>query len=1117
MTVAAALVAFAAGPARAQLGTLASPGPLSKAHASLEGLSKCQSCHEPGRQVTAAKCLACHAPIAARIAQKKGVHRDVGGECARCHVEHNGVDAELRPIDLKAFDHRAETGFALDGRHAGVACARCHATRSFLKASPACASCHADPHKGTLGPTCSTCHSTDVPFKQAAQQFDHSRAAFPLTGRHQQVACAKCHVNGRFRGIAFSSCASCHAEPHAKKFGADCAACHTTSQWKTLKVDHAKTGFPLVGRHQDVPCARCHVQPAGKVHLKFAKCSDCHTDPHKGRFKAGCESCHKESGFSNTPFDHAARTTFALTGKHATLECVKCHKGIAPKVVGTARVIDFGGAKTDCAACHGDPHKGELGTACATCHGTESFQLTAFTHPRTPEFYAGEHAKVPCAGCHARAPVAPTRTGAPAAGMTFKNVPTACASCHTDVHLGQLGAACERCHAITAPKFAAVGFSHDRAGFVLTGRHQQVACEKCHVTVTAGFPAGPGQARRYKGLGTDCASCHKDVHLGQLGTRCAACHTTAAFAVPKYTHATLQGFFVGAHAGLECVQCHKKEEGAFPAGRGIAVRFVVGKDCTSCHKDAHSGAMGPDCASCHTPDMWRNPNRAFHKVTVFPLTGRHLAVPCASCHVRGQIKGTPTRCYDCHWIRRQDDFYRLRLGNQCEDCHKTTSWTAVTWDHGARTGTPLNIAHRLLACDSCHKNRVFEGSRPECVACHQADYQRTTNPNHAAAGFPLACDVCHNPSSPTFAGARFSHASYPLRGAHATQSCDSCHRNGIYTGTSRDCVSCHLKDYQRTQSPNHAAAGFPTACQSCHREGGPGWAGGSGFNHAATFPLNGAHATTACTACHKNGVYKGTARDCFSCHQADYQRTTDPNHAAAGFPTSCEQCHRSGGPGWNGSFNHSTVFALSGLHATTACTSCHKNGVYKGTPRECFACHQAQYQRTTNPNHAAAGFPTSCDQCHKSGGPGWSGALNHSQFFPLQGVHATQPCSACHRNGVYKGTPRTCVGCHLPKYQGTRDPNHAAAGFPTTCDTCHRATDTSWSQGRFNHTWFPITSGRHAGNPCSACHQSSGNFQSFTCLTCHTRAETDSHHQGRAGYRYESTACYTCHPTGRSD
>jgi hypothetical protein len=37
----------------------------------------------------------------------------------------------------------------------------------------------------------------------------------------------------------------------------------------------------------------------------------------------------------------------------------------------------------------------------------------------------------------------------------------------------------------------------------------------------------------------------------------------------------------------------------------------------------------------------------------------------------------------------------------------------------------------------------------------------------------------------------------------------------------------------------------------------------------------------------------------------------------------------------------------------------------------------------------------------------------------------------------------------------------------------------------------------------------------FTCFTCHDRAGTDSRHSGVAGYRYDSQACYTCHPQGR--
>jgi hypothetical protein len=119
-------------------------------------------------------------------------------------------------------------------------------------------------------------------------------------------------------------------------------------------------------------------------------------------------------------------------------------------------------------------------------------------------------------------------------------------------------------------------------------------------------------------------------------------------------------------------------------------------------------------------------------------------------------------------------------------------------------------------------------------------------------------------------------------------------------------------------------------------------------------------------------------------------------------------------------------------------------------------------------------------------------------------------------NNVYRGTPRDCVGCHRANYDRTTSPSHLAAGFPTTCENCHRATDSSWTQGTFNHA-FPIASGRHAA-PCATCHTSPTTYKVFSCLTCHEHAQStmDSKHQGRNGYRYDSLACYSCHPNGRA-
>lgn len=569
-----------------QFGTLVSPGPLSKAHASLAGAADCVQCHEAGRRVSAPRCLSCHKPVAERIAKKTGVHRAVTGVCDTCHVEHAGADGELRRLDTAAFDHAAETGFALDGRHAPLAknCAACHKKRSFLDARPACASCHADVHKGTLGAACANCHSTAVAFKAARDRFDHGKARFQLTGGHQQVACEKCHAGGVYRGLQFDSCASCHLTPHRKVLGPACTACHTTAQWTTRTVDHAKTRFPLVGAHAQVTCASCHT--AGiTTPLRSEACVSCHVNVHRHSVKEDCRACHTEKSFRGAAFDHEKRTGFPLADKHDGLACVKCHKDRSADQVPLARkVIDFKGAVTECASCHEDKHTGEFGRACDGCHRPSGFSVKAFTHPKVSDFYRGQHAGVACVKCHKPGQIMlPVRTAAQAPALRALTPSTACATCHTDVHLGQVGSACETCHTVDAPKFAAPRFSHERTAFALKGAHEKQECAKCHPTEVRAYPAGTGSAMQVKPMRTECRACHQDPHLGQVDARCDTCHSDATFKLPSYTHAGLADFFAGFHGKLPCIACHKKETGVFPAGPGTAVRFRVGTTCRGCH------------------------------------------------------------------------------------------------------------------------------------------------------------------------------------------------------------------------------------------------------------------------------------------------------------------------------------------------------------------------------------------------------------------------------------------------------------------------------------------------------------------------------------------------------
>ncbi len=197
------------------------------------------------------------------------------------------------------------------------------------------------------------------------------------------------------------------------------------------------------------------------------------------------------------------------------------------------------------------------------------------------------------------------------------------------------------------------------------------------------------------------------------------------------------------------------------------------------------------------------------------------------------------------------------------------------FDHNTSTSFPLTGRHTSVDCAQCHVNGQFAGTVQTCVGCHLADFNGTTNPNHATASFPTTCQVCHNTSQ--WEGAEFSHdfTSFPLTGRHTTVDCEQCHVNGQYTGTPQACVGCHLTDFNGTTDPNHAAAGFPTTCESCHNTSQ--WEGAV-FDHntSTSFPLTGRHTSVDCAQCHVNGQFAGTPQTCVGCHLGDFNGTTDP-------------------------------------------------------------------------------------------------------------------------------------------------------------------------------------------------------------------------------------------------
>ncbi len=69
-------------------------------------------------------------------------------------------------------------------------------------------------------------------------------------------------------------------------------------------------------------------------------------------------------------------------------------------------------------------------------------------------------------------------------------------------------------------------------------------------------------------------------------------------------------------------------------------------------------------------------------------------------------------------------------------------------------------------CTDCHVNNNYNTQQHACVICHLTDYQGTTNPAHAAAGFPQQCDLCHDTTTWTDSTFNHNNTAFPLTGSH---------------------------------------------------------------------------------------------------------------------------------------------------------------------------------------------------------------------------------------------------------------------------------------------------------------------------------------------------------------
>ncbi|NQV30693.1 MAG: hypothetical protein HQ508_07390 [Candidatus Marinimicrobia bacterium] len=782
-----------------------------------------------------------------------------------------------------------------------------------------------------------------------------------------------------------------------------CETCHIGNDWESevgKNFNHISTGFELAGIHADLSCSRCHTGSNLVEKHNFgsvsADCSGCHEDIHNDQWGQDCERCHNPDSWSlSTQQQNHDLTSFPLRGPHRSLSCESCH------------VVNPGGAATlplDCWGCHVSDFNASINPAhkildldknCEACHAAQANRWTPsrFNHGATNFALLGMHNQAECSSCHTKA---------------ADNTSTTCEGCHQDDYTDSIDPPhlvsgypmdCRECHDSFTWNSS---FVHDETNFQLLGAHTEPYCNQCHVN------------QQFAGTTELCSGCHMTrwqesedpPHSeAEFDEDCAACHTETDWTPSTWDHDTDSEYpLTGAHFEKSCILCHQ----SIPYSEQAS-------ECYDCHQVVYEETQEPNhvianipttCEVCHTTDNWDS-EEIDHSLTQFPLLGIHSELECVTCHADGYE--LPFVCEGCHLADYQStvsgsspDHGQYGFNMDCLVCHGQVSWKPSNFDHDPTiTNFEIQGAHLNLLpndCATCHVGEQWSGLSPDCSACHQSNFNNTTDPDHLNQGFPEnLCELCHSQS--VWDPSIFTHEA-----------------------TTITCQTCHMVQYSGTTDPAHVELAFPTDCASCHTTAQ--WTPSTYVHDLETtgFEKDGAHDAISCTSCHDNWDPPTEIRTCASasCHLDNYQASSNPPHESMSFSQTCTDCHST--TVWTPSqFVHdvqSTGYLLEGAHTSVSCQQCHNPWQIVSAPRSCAdgSCHLSDYEGATDPNHQSASFPLNCESCHSM--DAWEPATfdHDGQSFPIySGQHRNEwnDCSQCHVDANDYST-FTCfgAGCH---------------------------------------------------------------------------------------------------------
>ncbi|MDE2219259.1 MAG: hypothetical protein KGJ52_02670, partial [Gammaproteobacteria bacterium] len=168
-------------------------------------------------------------------------------------------------------------------------------------------------------------------------------------------------------------------------------------------------------------------------------------------------------------------------------------------------------------------------------------------------------------------------------------------------------------------------------------------------------------------------------------------------------------------------------------------------------------------------------------------------------------------------------------------------------------------------------------------------------------------------------------------------------------------------------------------------------------------------------------------------------------------------------------FDHLTTgFELIGQHRDLPCESCHVNAIFKGTPKDCAACHGVgtAVRATAKPvSHILS--TDRCEACHTP--VAWNPAVNFDH------AEVRGACSSCHNNVQAQGkgpghiqTDLECNLCHTTIGWGGAVFNHA--NVTTGCASCHNGLGAKGPPATHIPTGLSVNAADPGNAPCESCH-----------------------------------------------